>query len=233
MTVQSDVLTLGTKALVEMFVFDPSNLNPAWSVNIMRWHPGTTVGNADIQWQGVIYNQFPVETEGFEQNASGKLPRPKMRVSNIGGVMGQVLRSMDGALGAKVTRKRTFGKYLDAVNFVGGNPNADPNTYFPDETFFLARKAVENPVFVEYDLAVAFDVMGVKLPRRQVIAATCQWVYRDSETCTYAGAAVLNDPVFPGVDKCGKQLTSCRLRFGQFGNLPHSGFPASLLAKAT
>ena len=65
-----------------------------------------------------------------------------------------------------------------------------PNTAFPDEIFYVSRKVSENPIFIEIELAVPFDVEGVQLPRRQVIAGTCQWVYRDRRLrlCRAAGA---------------------------------------------
>jgi lambda family phage minor tail protein L len=224
MTVQSDLSQLAPLEIVEMFVFDGT---PIGNSNIIYWHPGTTVAGQPITWQGVQYEPFPIESTGFEMTATGKLPRPTLRASNIGGALGTFLRGLNDALGAQITRKRTLGKYLDAVNFPGGNAYADPNTHFPDEVFFISRKVSENPVFVEIELAVPFDVAGIRIPWRQVIAGTCQWIYRGPD-CGYAGGPILNDPVFPGQDICGKTLTSCKRRFGELGVLPTSAFPASL-----
>lgn len=228
MSVRADVSTLQPQAIVEMFVFDATAIVPG--TPILRWHPGTQVDRDPIVWNGVTYEPYPMEVEGFEQSAVGKLPRPKLRASNIGGSLGAFINSIKDGLGAKITRRRTFAKYLDAVNFPAGNPHADPNAHFEDEIFYLSRKLNENPIFMEFELAVPFDIMGVRLPRRQVIAGTCTWQYRSAE-CSYAGAPILNDPVFPGVDKCGKTLASCKLRFGANGILRTSAFPASLLAR--
>jgi lambda family phage minor tail protein L len=228
MSVESDVARLAPMQVVEMFIFDATEKYP--TSPILRWHPGTQVDGEPIVWQGFTYYPFPVEVSGIDEQTQGKLPRPTLRASNIGGQLGALLRSIGDGLGAKVTRKRTLGKYLDAVNFPGGNPNADPSTYFDDDVFFVARRVSSNPIFVEYEMAVAFDVTGILLPRRQVIASTCMWVYRSAE-CSYAGGAILNDPVYPGVDQCGKTLTACKLRFGANGVLPTSAFPASLLAR--
>ena len=227
MGVRLDVSQLAPLQIVEMFEWDDT---PIGGANVIRWHPGTTVAGQPIFWQGVEYQPMAIEAEGFEMTSTGKLPRPTVRASNIGGLLGAYLRSMADGLGAKVTRKRTLGQYLDAVNFPGGNPYADPNTAFNDEIFYVSRKALENPIFIEIELAVPFDVAGIQLPRRQVIAGTCQWVYRSAE-CTYAGPPVLNDPVYPGQDRCGKTLASCRLRFGQWGVLHTSAFPSSMLAR--
>jgi lambda family phage minor tail protein L len=231
MTVRDDSQQLATKEVVTMFVWDATALGDP---NVIRWHPGTTVTRQPITWQGYVYEPFPIEAEGFEMNATGALPRPKLRAANIGGLLGNYLRSMRDGLGARVIRKRTLGRYLDAVNFAGGNPYADPNTFFPDEIYFVARKASENQIMVELDLAVKFDVEGVRLPRRQVIAGTCQWIYRSPE-CSYAGPPVQdvygNPTTDPARDMCRKTLDACKARFGQYGILKTSAFPASLLVR--
>ena len=117
MSVRADISQLGTMSLVEMFVYDDRAIGGS---NILRWHAGTKpTGNMPIVWQGLTYEPFPIEATGFEANAAGKLPRPTLRASNIGGTLGAYLRALQDALGAKVTRKRTLGKYLDAVNFHG------------------------------------------------------------------------------------------------------------------
>jgi lambda family phage minor tail protein L len=175
-----------------------------------------------------------IEAADFEMTATGALPRPKLRAANIGGILGEYLRSMKDGLGAKVIRKRTLGKYLDAANFAGGNPYANPSTSFPDDIFYVARKTTENAVMIELELAVKFDVDGVRLPRRQVIAGTCQWVYRSAE-CSYAGGPVQdiygNATSDAAQDKCRKTLDACKARFGQYGVLRTSAFPASLLVR--
>jgi lambda family phage minor tail protein L len=226
--VRRDVQQLAPLELVELFEWDATALGDP---NKLRWHAGTRKdGVSPIVWQGLTYEAMAIEGTGFEINSSGKLPRPTLRAANIGGLLGAYIRGIADGLGAKVTRKRTLGKYLDAVNFPGGNPNADPTTGFPDEIYYVARKVAENPVYIELELAAKFDAVGIMLPRRQVVASVCQWVYR-SEECSYAGGPILNDPVYPGVDRCGKTLDSCKLRFGQFGVLRTSAFPASLLVR--
>ena len=179
-----------------MFVYDGT---PIGDPNIFRWHPGTRSPAMPITWQGVLRavsdRDDRLRNDFGRQAAAGR----RMRASNIGGVLGAFLRSLNDALGAKITRKRTLGKFLDAVNFPGGNPNADPNTHFPDETFFISRKVSENPIFLEIELAVPFDVAGVQMPWRQVIAGTCQWVYRGPD-CGYAGGAGPQRPGLSGPD---------------------------------
>lgn len=224
MTVRGDVQGLAPTQLVEMFIWDDTVIGGS---TVYRWHPGTTAAGAAITWQGNVYVPYPIQGDGFDLTANERLPRPRLTVANISGVLGNYLRGVGGGLGAKVTRKRTLGKYLDAVNFPGGNPAADPATGFPDEIFYVARKSNENAIFIELELAAKWDVTGVMLPRRQVIAGVCQWVYRSAE-CSYTGA---NVPYGGAPDGCGKTLDDCKKHFGKFGVLRTSAFPSSLLVR--
>jgi lambda family phage minor tail protein L len=180
MPIRADVQQLTPQSLVEMYVWDDTVIG---GTNVIRWHPGTTVAGQPITWQGQIYTPFPIEATGFEITGTGDLPRPRLRASNIGGTLGAYLRQMSGALGAKLTRKRTFAKYLDAVNFPDGNPYANSMSALPDDVFYMARKVSENAIMIEIELATRFDVMGIQLPRRQVLAQICPWTYRSVE-CT-------------------------------------------------
>lgn len=225
MTIQADLSSLDPLQVVELFELDATSLGVA---EILRWHPGTTVAGQPIVWQGNTYEAFPIDASGFEMSSTGTLPRPQIRASNIGGLLGAFLNSIGDGLGSTFTRKRTLGKYLD------GQPGADPEAHFPDELYIVARKVAENAIEITIECAVAFDVEGVQLPRRQVIAGTCQWKYRGEE-CGYAGPPVEdingNPTASFAADRCRKTLDACRARFGTNGILRTSAFPASLLIR--
>ena len=171
--------------------------------------------------------------------------------------------------GAEVRRIRTLAKYLDDINFFtpksaitqsgdflitqGGDgftffdvntPSglADPNARFPDESWFVDRKASETRDAVTFELASKFDLAGQKIPRRQIIANICQWVYKSPECSyspltgpgkvvggvTYTRFNALDQPVLTDAeDVCGKRLSSCKCRFGEFGELPFGSFPGA------
>jgi len=211
--------------MVEMFELDATALGG----DVLRWHSGVNLLGHDLVWNGDTYSRFPVEASGFEKSGKGAMPRPKVRVANISGLIGAMVRDLDDLMGAKLTRRRTLTKYLDAVNFPGGvNPQADPNCAFPDEIWFVDRKAAENGVYLEFELSAAFDVRGVKLPRRQCIQNTCSWIYRSAE-CGYAGGPVADKSdhptTDPALDQCGKRLASCKLRFGTYNELNFGAMP--------
>ena len=241
----SDLQSIAPSAIIELFQLE---LNAAQhGVNeTYYFHAGVnaTGSNGDIVWNGQAYLAFPIEATEFEYTGTGSLPRPKLRVSNIyGTITGLILSLPNGLEGAKVTRIRTLARYLDAANFPisgdilltedgdallledGGsilleaiNPTEDPTAEFPREIYYIDRKASENRDLIEFELAAAFDLVGVRAPKRQCVSNVCQWIYRGPE-CGYAGNAFFNFNDVPvaaiGQDVCGKRLRSCELRFAQ------------------
>lgn len=225
MTISSDLQKLSPGAVVELFELDGTAIGGT----VLRFHNGVNELGSDVVWDGDTYTRFPIEANGFERRGSGSIPQPKVRVANVTGLVGALVRDLQDLVGAKLTRRRTLVKYLDAVNFTGGtNPSADPNAAFADEIWYVERKSAENGIFVEFDLSAAFDVSGVLLPRRQCIQNVCTWDYRSAE-CGYAGGPVADRNDAPsgdmGTDACGKRLGSCKLRFGVYNELPFGGFP--------
>lgn len=228
MSALTDMLGLEPLNIITLFELDAT---PIGRPDILRWTEGPNAEGDPVIWQGENYAPFPIEAQGFAAASSGALPRPTLTASNIGGLLGQFLRSIGDGLGARLTRRRTLVKYLDAANFPDGNPGANPAAHLPDDVYYVARRVSEDPIAIQFETAAAFDVQGVMLPRRQVIASTCSWIYRGPE-CGYAGPPVQdingNPTADPALDRCRKTLTACRARFAA-GALPTSAFPASLL----
>ncbi len=230
-TITSEIQKLEPSAIIELFVLDAS----AFGGDVLRFHAGTNGLRQNLVWQGNTYTAFPVRASGFDMSGNGQLPRPKLQVANVTGAITLLVLTYDDLLGAKITRKRTLAKYLDAANFPGGtNPSADATAEFPDDVFFIDRKVTETRDIVEFELAAAFDVAGVQLPRRQIIQNVCVWRYRGGE-CGYAGTAYFdaNDQsvASAGQDVCGKRLSSCKARFGANSPLPFGSFPAAGLTR--
>lgn len=222
MALRGDIQGLTLDAVIELFVVDLTR----YGEPVLRFHAGTNKLKSDVVWQGNTYTRYPVHATGFEFKASGTLPRPHFAVANLTGIVSAMCREFSDLVGVPVTRKRTLARYLDAVNYPNGNPLANPDESFVDDVFFVNQKVRESIDIVEFELAVAFDVEGVQLPRRQVITNSCPWKYR-GDGCGYAGPPVadINDvPTSdPATDNCGKRLKSCRFRFP--GWMPFGGFP--------
>ena len=218
----SDLQQIAPSAVIELFQLE-LNLAQHGVNETYYFHAGTnTANNGDIVWNGQAYMAYPIEATEFEYTGTGSLPRPKLRVSNILGTITAIILTLPNGLeGAKVTRIRTLARYIDAVNFPGStNPygTPDPTAEFPREIYYIDRKAGENRDAIEFELAAAFDLVGVRAPKRQCVSNVCQWIYRGAE-CGYTGNAYFNFDDQPvgsaGLDVCGKRLRSCELRFAQ------------------
>lgn len=230
-SITSEIQKLAPSAIIELFELDATSFGG----DVYRFHAGTNGLQKRVVWQGVTYEPFPITVTGFEYNGNGQLPRPKLTVANVTGVISAMVLLYQDMLGAKLTRKRTMAKYLDAVNFDGAvNPTADATAEFASDVYFIDRKSIETREIVEFELSPAFDVQGVKLPRRQIIQNVCPWKYRGAE-CSYTGTAYFNaNDVSVGSvtqDVCGKRLSSCKARFGEYAELPFGGFPAAGLIR--
>ena len=217
--VYEDLSVLAPNAIIELFQLH-LDATLHGSSDIYYFHNGANAAvTGNIIWNGQSYVRLPIEASGFDYSSSGSLPRPKLVVSNIGGSITAILLSINLITpgndlgGAKVVRIRTLKKYLD------GEAGADPHAKFPDEVWFVDRKANENSAAVEFELASKFDLAGVMLPRRQIIANVCQWVYRGGE-CGYTGIDYydINDKAVASSanDVCGKRVSSCNARFAPF-----------------
>lgn len=226
-------------------------------------------GTQAITFGGQVYTAIPLEAEGFSYSGQGSLPRPTLRLSNLfSTITGLIATLPNGLEGAKVTRIRTLARYIDAINFPpapaylltedgsfilaeddsfiqtdfnGTNPFGTPDStaIFPKEIYYVDRKSAENRTLIEFELASAFDLAGVRAPKRQCISR-CQWVYKSVE-CGYdptVGPGKVVDGVtftrftandvgttVDSEDVCGKRQSSCECRFGENKELPFGGYP--------
>ena len=228
-SIYADVSVLAPEAIIELFELRLVTALHG-SSNITRWHNGC---NADltggIVWDGNTYNSFAIKAEGFQLTTTGSLPRPTLTVSNTDGLITALLLDVNAVTshndlcGAEIRRIKTLKKFLD------GETTADPNCQWPIEIWYIDRKVTENRDVVQFELASKFDLAGQYIPKRQLIANVCQWEYRSSE-CSYTGSnywdADDNSTGSLVTDRCGKRLTSCKLRFGNNSELPFGSFPS-------
>lgn len=226
MTLRADIQSLTPSGVIEFFILDATMLG---APDLLHFIAAMSQNAQPVVWQGVSYTPLPVEATGFEWSGKGSLPRPIVKVANIDGSFGALAAQYANLLGAKVTRKKTLTKFLDAVNFTGGvNITADPTQYFDDEIWIIDRKSAENNIYLEFELASSFDLPGVLIPGRQFIQNACPWRYRGPD-CGYTGSGYFTAADVPTtnstMDVCGHTLPSCKLRFGTAATLPYGGFP--------
>lgn len=116
-----------------------------------------------IVWRGHTYEPLPLETAGFDLSTEGAPPQPTLRVSNVSRFMMAAVISLNDMVGGKVTRWRTFAKYLD------GQPEADSNQHLPIQQYIIAQKNKLTPFEVEFRLMSVLDLPGSRLPKRQIL----------------------------------------------------------------
>lgn len=178
--------------------------------NILRFHNNIRVFDSYIFWQGKTFFPAPIQAEGYEISSRGILPTPRLSMSSqsdqeteILSLIRRAIRKYGDIVGAKVTRIRTYAKFLDKNNFAdiakydgtdGSYLSAFPEGYEPDpyaelprDIFFIERKASESKTAIVYELSSSLDVEGIKLPRRTVQSRKCGFAYRGCG-CFYESA---------------------------------------------
>ena len=168
---QKTLQNTDAKTEVELFDFELNTTQHGETIIYRFTNTKNELGN-DIVWQGNTYTAIPIKAEGYEATGQGTLPRPTISVSNLLGTFTTIIALLpDGLEGCKVTRTRTLSMFLDAVNFTGGsNSDADPTSYFrPRDIYFIDRKSIENRDVISYEMCSAFDLAGVRLPKRQIL----------------------------------------------------------------
>tara|TARA_R110000772_G_scaffold249530_3_gene364027 strand:- start:11265 stop:12293 length:1029 start_codon:yes stop_codon:yes gene_type:complete len=192
--------SIDPSSLITLFEIDVSdvgfdnNASLLGSNKIFRFHNSIKLIAQDIFFDGEKYIASPIVAENFGRSAKGKQQSPKLTVSvNDTGIpaltdLKTQIKELGDLVGAKLTRIRTFVKYIDKKNFDGQSPpdgfSPDSEAKYPSDIFFIKRKTLESKNTIQYELQSPMDVEGTKLPRRQVTALTCRFSYR-GEGCAY------------------------------------------------
>ncbi|MDO6707917.1 phage minor tail protein L [Photobacterium sp. 1_MG-2023] len=212
-----------------LLVFYDIDLTP-FGGDVLRLHNGTNCEREPVVWRGQTYQPFPIDGSGFEVSGRGPANRPKLAVANIFGLVTGLVSDFQELTGALVTRRQVYARYLDAVNFKSGNPHAD------ETQELVSRYVIESlssltAVTATFELSLPSETEGAIIPARIITTDVCPTEYR-SPDCGYTGGPVAQaddtPTTDPECDKCGKRLSSCRLRFGQNAELPFGGFPTAM-----
>lgn len=145
----------------------------------------------------------------------------QLSLSNLHGMVTGMAEDLQSLVGGTVVRRKVYARFLDAVNFVNGNSDADP------EQEVISRWRIEqcselSAVSASFVLSTPTETDGAVFPGRIMLANTCTWTYRGDE-CGYHGPAVADEYDQPTSDitkdKCSKCLSGCKFRnnVGNFG----------------
>jgi lambda family phage minor tail protein L len=204
------MLSIAPDALIELYEIDFSIMqeNVAYFNDIADINFGDSSiyrfcgminGANPIYWQGKAYQPLPIETDGFEKTGDGKLPRPRLKIANPDGIFSLILKTNKDFANCKISRKRTYARFLDAENYLNRNTNdagdnhfgsPDSDAHFPDDIFFVNKKILDAKNLIELELVSALELENTFVPGRTVLSAYCTWKYRCSIGCGYKGLPI-------------------------------------------
>ena len=121
------------------------------------------------------YTAIPINAKGFEMNSDGAMSRPEITIGNIGNVLSSAIGNtpLEDLVGKRLTKRTTLRKYLR-----DGAGDATPPIEYPKVVYIVDRLKSRNVLSVTFELAAPFDVAGITLPKRQVIAGACPFKYK-------------------------------------------------------
>ena len=143
----------------------------------------TTLQFRDREDSSIIntYTAVPLTAEGFEHAADGVSARPVITFANVLATFGDALALADGTtlanvdlVGNKIYRRKSLYKYSYGQS--GDSP--DRLVEFPVESWIIDRVAAESVQSVSFELASAYDLAGITVPRRLIMGNTCPWKYQ-------------------------------------------------------
>ena len=119
------IITLFELELIEGLHYPTGNPNN--QITTYRWHSGVAQNSTgELNFGGHTYSQMPITAEGFDYKGTNKgsnLPRPTLKISNLLSTISTILQEINNItpnndlIGAVLTRKRTFAKFISASNF--------------------------------------------------------------------------------------------------------------------
>lgn len=182
----------------EIFATEPSTVVLLYIVDLKdqgeyRFHAGENGYKNPIIFDGKEYNYYPIKVEGFEMHGDGKLPRPKLTFSNQNGNISMRLGVFKDFINYKVTRIKTFVRYIDDENFPNNiNPHADPDpdSSFVEDIFYVNQKTKEDDNIVEFELVSLLELQNANVPARTIYSNYCGWQYRSEIGCGYKGKPI-------------------------------------------
>lgn len=220
----ADIQTLSPGGIVELYELDGTEIEPGL---LYHFHGYPNV--ASIWWQGIEYRAWPIYGDGFALVGEGQQASPTVSVGDIDGSISAMCVLYDDLVGAVFRRRRTLAQYLDARNFPDGNPSADPAQGTVTGEWRIEQKTNEEPgERVDFELASLLDFGDAQIPARTIVANWCDVEQYRGPECGYTGARCFDargNPVTdPSLDVCGRGLSDCKIRFGEWEELPFRAF---------
>ncbi|VVE28102.1 phage minor tail protein L [Pandoraea pneumonica] len=232
MPLLADIQTLSPGGYVEMYELDATSIEPSL---MFHFHGYPDV--ASIWWRGVEYTAWPILGDGFALIGEGQQETPTVSVGDFEGAISAMCVLYEDLVGAVFRRRRTLAHYLDARNFPEGNPSADPSQGTITGEWRIEQKTNEEPgIQVDFELASLLDFGDAQIPARTIVANWCDVEEYRGPECGYTGTRCFDrkgNPVDdPSLDACGRAMSDCKLRFGEWEPIPFRAFPGAGLNRS-
>lgn len=122
------------------------------------------------------YIPLPIAFSGFEHRSEGAYARPTIVLANVLSTFKSTIgMSPDDLVGRKVIRRKTLAKHL-ATGTVGSSGSAPIEQ--PRQIFYMDRLQASDAHSISFELTTAFDLQGINVPNRYILANTCTWLYQ-------------------------------------------------------
>lgn len=166
-------------ALVELFELELD------SSNTVYFHSGVEEDLSTVQFReegGTIrtYTVLPLQAKGFKSDPSATSAKPTITFANVSDTFKTSISDYDLLLGATLTRRTTLQKYL-----VGESGDSTPPVEFPKQIYIFDRISAQSKTAVTFECTTPYDLQGITLPKRQVIANACPWLYQGADHTLY------------------------------------------------
>lgn len=226
--IHQQATSLSPDALVALYQLDLTSIG-----GLMLNFTTENRAGSKISFGGTEFVSVPVEISGMTTSGQGALQTPTLSIANTDGLIQQIVNSMGDLEGCRLTRWRTFARFLD------GGSSPDASTFYGPDVYVIDRKSSDTPEVIQWELSALIDKQGMYVGRT-VIRDTCMWRYREwnattgtwdysKAVCPYAGTKyfdINNQEVSsPSADVPSRNVGCCKARFGENAALPFGGFP--------
>ena len=161
-------------ALVELFELELDSTT-------VYFHSGVEEDLSTVQFReegGTIrtYTALPLQAKGFKSDPSATSARPTITFANVSDTFKTAISDYDALLGSTLIRRTTLQKYL-----VGESGDSTPPVEFPKQIYLFDRITAQSKTAITFECATPYDLQGITLPKRQVIANACPWLYQGAD----------------------------------------------------
>ena len=123
------------------------------------------------------YAPYPVVADNFDIKVSGAITRPTCSFSNIGSNFTTLIGTsdIDSLIGKSFIRRLTLKKYLKGESADTGS--GAQSIEFTRQVWIISKVMSKDSTVITFELSSPFDLQGVKIPARQIVANACPWEY--------------------------------------------------------